>query len=273
MSDFVVDMERCIRCGACVETCGRRALADSGDGSPVLGETGMTLCNACGHCSAICLVGAVTSPKCGGQKAGEIPSLPAVSYETARKFILSCRSMRRFKQESVDQETVLELLDVARRAPTASNRQELRWKAFSGREKAEKFTALTMDWFDKEVRKDPDMSARYNIDGMLARHKNGDDPILRGALNAVICLSDASEGWGTVDGSIAATYFCLAAHGMGIGSCWCGFGTNAAKTYAPLREFLRLRETDAVHAILFFGYPTVTYAAYPPRKPLDVSWL
>lgn len=273
MNDFVVDAARCIRCGTCIEACGRRILGDSGDGSPVMSETGMALCNACGHCSAICPVGAVTSPKCGGQKAGDIPAVPAVDYETAKKFILSCRSLRRFKTESVEMETVLELLDVARRAPTASNRQELRWKALAGREKAEKFTAFAMDWFDTVVRKDPAMNARYNVDNMMARYKSGDDPILRGAPNAVICLADASEAWAPVDASIAATYFCLAAHGMGIGSCWSGFGVSAAKTYAPLREFLGLRDTDAVHAIVFFGYPTITYAAYPPRKPLTVDWL
>lgn len=273
MNDFIVDTARCIRCGTCIDVCGRRALADSGDGSPVMTDSGMALCNACGHCSAICPVGAVTSPKCGGEKAGEIPALSAVDYETARKFILSCRSLRRFKEESVDTQTVLELLDVARRAPTASNRQELRWKALAGREKAAKFTALTMEWFDTVLRNDPVMGPKYNIDNMMERYKNGDDPILRSAPNAVFCLSDSSEAWGSVDASIAATYFCLAAHGMGIGSCWCGFGVSAVRTYAPLREFLGLQETDAVHAILFFGYPTITYAAYPPRKPLDISWI
>ncbi|CAK7020624.1 MAG: hypothetical protein DELT_02408 [Desulfovibrio sp.] len=273
MNDFIFDPARCTRCGACIVACGRRALVDSGNGSPALPDANYALCNACGHCSAVCPTSAVVSPKCGGERAEPLPPGLDVEYAAARKFILSCRSIRRFKEEPVDAPTVLDLLDTARRAPTASNRQELHWLALSGRDKAERFTALTMQWFDTVLRNDPVMGPRYNVDSMMARYESGDDPILRGAPNAVFCLADASEGWGCVDASIAATYFCLAAHGRGIGSCWCGFGVSALKSHAPLREFLGLRETDVVHAIVFFGYPAIRYIAYPPRKPLAIRWV
>lgn len=273
MNDFVVDPERCFRCGVCIAACGRRALSDAGDGSPALSSAGLALCNACGHCAAICPAGAVIPPKSGGRTAEPMPSIAAVGYDAARHFILSCRSMRRFKEESVDKAVVLDLLDIARRAPTGSNRQELRWLALEGRGKARAFTALTMRWLDTVVRHDAALSSRYNVDGMMERHANGDDPILRGAPNAVVCLSDVSEMWGAVDAAIAATYFCLAAHAKGIGSCWCGFGVNAARRYAPLREFLGLQETEAAHAIVFFGYPAIGYTGYPPRKPLSLRWV
>ncbi len=111
------------------------------------------------------------------------------------------------------------------------------------------------------------------MDAMLARYREGYDPILRSASNAVIAVTDKNAPWGPVDASIAVTYFCLAAHARGIGSCWCGFGMRAIQTYQPLRDFVGIDDASQVQGIAFFGYPTVAYRAVPPRKPLRVTWL
>ena len=230
-------------------------------------------CNFCGHCSAICPVDAVVSPGYGGERAMPLDFGSPVDFASARRLILSCRSIRRYREEAVPKEEVLELLDVARRAPTASNLQRVRWLAMSGREKAQRFTALTMDWFDTVVRHDPALNGRYNVDGMMARYRSGDDPILRGAPNAVFALTDNSTPFGQTDSAIALTYFCLAAQAKNIGSCWCGFGIMALKSFAPLREFLGLGRDDVVHAIAFFGRSDMAYHALPPRKPLRLAWI
>ena len=196
-----------------------------------------------------------------------------VDFASARRLMLSCRSIRRYRKESIPKEEVLELLDVARRAPTASNLQCVRWMAISGKGQAERFTALTMDWFDTVVRHDPAMQGRYNVDDMVARYRGGYDPILRGASNVVFALTDTSAVWGQTDSAIAMTYFCLAAHARNIGSCWCGLGIMALKTCAPLREFLGLGQDDLVHAIAFFGRSDMAYHALPPRKPFRLTWI
>jgi nitroreductase len=196
-----------------------------------------------------------------------------VDFASARRLILSCRSIRRYREEAVQEEEILELLDVARRAPTASNLQFVRWMVMSGREKTKRFTALTMDWFDTVVRHDPAMTPRYNVDAMMARYREGHDIILRGAPNVVFALTDKSAAWGQTDSAIAITYFCLAAQARNIGSCWCGFGVMALRNFAPLREFLGLGQDDLVHASAFFGWSDTVYHALPPRKPLRVTWM
>ncbi|MCL2123029.1 MAG: nitroreductase family protein, partial [Desulfovibrionaceae bacterium] len=209
----------------------------------------------------------------GGERATPLDFGSPVDFASARRLILSCRSIRRFREEAVPEKEVLELLDVARRAPTGSNLQLVRWMGMSGREKAKRFTALTMEWFDTVVRHDPAINGRYNVDAMMARYREGYDPILRGAPNAVFALTDTSAYWGQTDCAIALTYFCLAAHARNIGSCWCGFGVSALRAFVPLREFLGLGQDERVHAIAFFGRSDMAYHALPPRKPLRLAWI
>jgi nitroreductase len=215
----------------------------------------------------------VVSPGYGGEQAIPLDFGALVDFADARRLILSCRSVRRYREEAVPEQEVLELLDVARRAPTGGNLQLVRWMAMSGREKAERFTALTMEWFDTVARHDPVISSRYNVDALMARYRGGYDPILRGAPNAVFALTDKNAVWGQTDCAIALTYFCLAAHAGNIGSCWCGFGVWALRDFAPLREFLGLGQDDFVHAIAFFGRSDLAYHALPPRKPLRLTWI
>ena len=273
MLGFVVDRDRCLRDGLCQLACGRGVIHDDGQGGPEIPDDKASLCNACGHCSAVCPVHAITSPGSGGEEAVPIDSALTVEFAAAREFILSCRSIRKFREPEVAENEILELLDIARKAPSASNSQSLRWLVINGREKMRQFTKLTMEWFDTVVRNDPAMNGRYAVDSMMERYNAGHDPILRGAPNAVLALSDKGFAWGPVDASIALTYFCLSAHGRNIGSCWCGFGMRAAEAYAPVREFLKLDQNTTVHAMAFFGYPDIRYHALPPRKPLRVAWL
>ena len=273
MFDFIHDRERCLRCGECVAACSRNVLADDGEGAPRVRPGKEGNCNSCGHCSAICPADAVVSPGYGGERAMPFGAAAPMDFAAARHLLLSCRSIRRYTEEAVPEEEVLELLDIARRAPTAGNRQPVRWIALSGREKAKRFTALTMDWFDTVVRHDPVMNALYNVDAMLARYRGGYDIILRGAPNAVFALTDKNAVWGQTDAAIAMTYFCLAAHAGNIGSCWCGFGVNALRSFVPLREFLGLEQDDLVHAIAFFGRSDMAYHAIPPRKQLRITWI
>jgi nitroreductase len=255
-----------------VYACGRQYLAADGEGWPGLPASPVEACNACGHCSAVCPVGALISPNCGGERASPYPAAPDVDFGGAKRFLLSCRSIRRYKEQPVAERDILEILDVARNAPSGGNLQPVSWAVLSGRKKAEEFTALTMECIDKVLRhSDPLFKAR--ADNMLKRYGGGYDIILRGAPNAVFALTDRNAGWGAVDSAIAVAYFCLAAHARGVGSCWCGFGLSAIRAYKPLRDLMGFDDSVAVQGMAFFGYPDIAYTAAPPRKALRVAWV
>ena len=273
MQGFSLDYDRCVRCGRCMAVCNRNALQDNGEGAPMLTEEQLAQCNACGHCSAVCHANAIISPKCNGEAALPLDSTLAVSYQQASQFLLSCRSVRLFKQQEVARDEILDLLDLVRKAPSASNAQPVSWLLIGGQEKTRRITELTVDWFDTVVRNDPTILGGYNVDYIVDRFRGGYDIILRGAPNVVCAITDKAHGRSYIDACISMTYFCLAAHGKNIGSCWAGFVMRAALTHAPLREYLKLGDNLDAHAIAFFGYPDVQYAAIPPRNALKAEWL
>ena len=273
MQGFSVDYRRCTHCGLCLAACGRNVLRDNGEGAPVAPHERLALCNGCGHCSAVCPAGAVISPKCNHETAVPLDPKLTVSHGQASQFLLSCRSIRLFEEQNVAKDDIVEMLELARKAPTASNAQPVRWLVIDGREKMRRISELTIDWFDTVVRNDPGHTGTYNVDYVVSRFKSGYDIILRGAPNAVCAITDKTYSWGLTDSCIAMTYFCLAAHGKNIGSCWAGYVMRAAMTYAPLREYLNLGDDSSAHAIAFFGYPGIQYTAIPPRKALRVEWL
>ena len=272
MKELAVDYSRCIRDGMCIAACGRDVLRDNGEGMPEMAPGKKALCFECGHCSAVCPVHAMTSP---GSTEDGIPleSSLEIDFEQAAQFMLSCRSMRKFKKAEVSRKEILDILEIARRAPSGSNAQPVRWKVVSGREKMERITELTVEWYDTHARYDPLLGKRYNADWIVSRYRGGYDIIMRGAPNAVFAVTSPDARWGAVDSAIALTYFCLAAHARKVGSCWCGFGIHAVAAHMPLREYLGLGEDDVVQGVVFFGYPRITYHATPPRRPVQLEWL
>lgn len=272
MKELIVDRERCTRCGLCIDVCNRKVLAADGEGLPAVNPERAGQCNECGHCGAVCPAHACTAP---GPKDTVYPLAAAndVTFEQARQFILSCRSVRRYKEQPVAREEIVELLEVARRAPTGSNVQPIRWLSVGGRDKMRRISDLIIEWFDTEARANQEALKRYNIDEVVSRYKGGYDIIFRDAPNAVFAITGPDARWGQEDGAIALTYFCLAAHARNIGSCWCGFGMRAVNQYAPLREYLGLAQDAVVRAIAFFGHPDIAYYSTPPRKPLRVEWM
>ncbi len=56
---FVVDPEKCIACGVCINRCPTDAITEDTDGKAVINPD---LCIACGICANVCPVGAIFSP-------------------------------------------------------------------------------------------------------------------------------------------------------------------------------------------------------------------
>jgi len=226
MSQISVDTSRCKRDGVCVAACPSGFLTRDAEGRPAEVEGGV--CILCGHCVAICAHDALIH---AGLPREEF--LPAASELPAPAlldgFLLSRRSVREFRKRSVARETLKELLDVARRAPTASNTQKLHWIVVEGPEKVHALAAEIVNWTQT--------SGRYPF--MLERWEKGADPALRGAPTVVVACAPKDYGWGAEDAAIALSYLELAAEARGLGVCWAGYLTRIANQYAPLRQVAR----------------------------------
>jgi len=259
-SQITIDQDRCKKDGACVAVCPARFLTLDEQGFPA--EVAGGNCILCGHCVAVCPSGAITHADLPLETflpaAKELPA-PAV----IDGFLNSRRSVREFKPRPVDHHTLEDLLDVARRAPTASNSQKLRWIVVDSAEKVHALSAEAVGW----------MRSLNNNPAMVARWEAGYDVVLRGAPTLVVACAPADYAWGKQDCSIALTYLELAAEARGLGACWAGYLTHIAGLYAPLRQALSLPDGYAVCGALMLGEHKFTYRRVPPRKPLSVQWI
>lgn len=260
MSQIAVDTSLCKKDGACAAVCPARVLALGEDGFPE--ELPEAHCILCGHCVAVCPHGALTHS-----------GLPQEEFLPAAKdlpdpgeidgFLNNRRSVREFKSRPVAREMLEALLDVARRAPTATNSQKLHWIVVDGGEKVRGLAAEAMNWIRiSETRPTA-----------VALWESGYDYVLRGAPTVVAACAPEDYAWKSEDCAIALTFLELAAEARGLGVCWAGFLTRIAAVHAPLREALSVPEGYVLCGALMLGEPRYRYRLVPPRKPLSVQWL
>jgi len=154
------------------------------------------------------------------------------------------------------------LLDVARRAPTATNSQTLHWIVVEGKDKVHELAQSVIDG----------SRAAGVSTALLKLWEDGYDIVLRGAPTVVVACAPEEYAWRKEDCAIALTYLELAAEARGLGVCWAGYLTRVCATHAPLREMLSVPAGFAVCGGLMLGEGTYAYRRIPPRKPLSVQW-
>lgn len=150
------------------------------------------------------------------------------------------RSIRKYKEVPVPKEKLLKVLEAARIAPSAGNRQE--WK----------FVVVT----DKETK------------SKLVEACRGQAFVGQAGAVIVACATDPSRKWHMVDAAIAVDHMTLVAHEEGLGTCWIG-----AYEEDKVKEILGIPENIRVVVLLPVGVPDME-GVPRPRKTLEeiVAW-
>ncbi|KAE9631360.1 MAG: hypothetical protein PWP07_1288 [Epulopiscium sp.] len=156
-------------------------------------------------------------------------------------------SVRNFKEQEVEKEKILQVLEAARVAPSAVNYQP--WH----------FIVIT------------DQQLRSKVAETYPR------PWFQSAPVVIVACGDHSQSWKRKDGkdhcdidvAIAVDHMTLAAADLGLGTCWvCAF--DAQKCH----EILGLPDHLEVVALLPMGYPKEDSKPEKKRKSIEdiVSW-
>lgn len=260
MSQIAVDIRLCKKDGVCVDVCPARVLGLDKDGFPR--EISASGCIQCGHCVAVCPNQALTHS--GLPSRAFLPALKDLpSPALIEGFLMSRRSVRVFKDRPVARETLEAILDVARRAPTASNSQKLHWIVVGEKAKVHDLA--------QEIANG--MRNAGSGGALLEQWENGYDFALRGAPAVVVACAPEDYKWGKQDCAIALTFMELAAEARGLGACWAGYLTHVAGVYAPLGQALLVPDGFVVCGGLMLGESKYRYRRVPPRKPLSVQWI
>lgn len=263
-----VDQEKCVRCGACSEVCPVRIIGMKDQGPQYIGGR----CIACGHCVAVCPTAALDNHKAPLAKQTELETTPVLPVDAAARFLRGRRSIRCYKQTAVAHESILQLLDVARMAPTGGNSQGVSYYVFEKTDMLRAISAAVIDWMEEAIKAASPWAPYFC--GTVAGYRAGTDTILRGAPCLIVAVADkAALQRGRDNTHFSLAYAELFAPSIGLGTCWAGFfEACASAAYQPLLALLDLPDHLAVTGALMAGYPQYTYKRLVDRNPLQVTW-
>lgn len=270
MSLFAVDPAKCQRDGVCVDECPRFLVEmEDQDSVPTPIEGADQLCINCGHCVAVCPRGALslktmTPDDCPSVRADLLPSAEQVDH-----FLRTRRSIRTFEDRVVPREVIARLIDVARYAPSGSNRQPVEWLVVYDSQEVRRLARLVEEWLRHTTREQPQSSTPSYASTLARASEKRLDLTCRGAPHVV--LAHAPKGL-EANGVIALTYLELAAYSLGVGACWAGFLNGAAQNWPPMQEALGLPRGHVSCGALLVGYPTYRYRRVPLRNEPRIAW-
>jgi len=190
------------------------------------------------------------------------------------------RSVRSFRPDPIPQEMVLQMLEAARLAPSASNMQPWRFVVVTDTEEKKRLRQICLDQaFIEEApvvfaacanlsaysRQASRRRFQEFIDAGVELSGGFADPALQSIIDSlpepepVAVIAPA-----TANTYIATEHLVLTAAALGLGSCWVG----AIMDQAAMKAILGLPENVIVVALVAVGYPK---SVPPPRPRLSLE--
>lgn len=254
---FVVDKEKCIKCGLCTNDCLTSAITKDEEGYPKMQNP--LYCIECQHCFAICPQGAISIMNKNPDNSNEIKN---INSDDLLNLIQSRRSVRKYKQVNVSKETISKLKDMLNYCPTGCNNHKLHFSIIDDIEVMDDFRLKTNEKITSLITKKP-MEFLLGKLKKFVKYKDaflaGEDIIFRGAPHLIAVSAPVNAPCPVQDGLIALSYFELYANSLGLGTLWCGFCQTALKMFPELVEYLRVPEGYQPIYVMLFGYSDVKY--------------
>lgn len=231
--DLVVDREKCVRCGLCLEDCRNKAIIAGPDGYPLVDpDGGVERCMHCQHCMMLCPAGALSID--GVAVADCLPAkqdLP--SYASLLDLVRSRRSCRDYLRKNVEKEVIADLMDAMRFVPTGVNRRGLHFSLIDDLAVMDQYRRST---YEKICAMKEAGTLPENQNRLYEQFMAGGDPVFRTAPHLLIVSVAEDAFCAEADPLIAVSYFELLAHARGLGTVWFGRWMSMWRTLLPEME-------------------------------------
>lgn len=175
------------------------------------------------------------------------------------------RSTRDFTAQVVDDETIRRLIDAAVLAPSASNGQP--WTFTVVRDQA------LLDHVSDAAKSHllASLPAGPEHDRRRASLTDQGFQLFYHAPVLIVISGRTDKPWVTEDCSLAAENLMLAAHSLGLGTCWIGLSQGYLNT-ADGKNALGLPESCVPVAPIIVGYPKAEIAPTTRQEP-EIRWV
>lgn len=175
----------------------------------------------------------------------------------AIEMIKERRSVRKYKNEKVDRETMKEIIDIARWAPSWANYQIARYTLIDDRATIEQLATDGVKGFVYNI------NTLKNAKGVavlsFVKGKSGKLDLEKDEY-----ATSKAQVWEVFDAGIACQTFCLAAHAKGVGTCIFGVIDDES-----ISKIASLPEEETVAAIIVYGYEDGPHVQPTPRKDTE----
>ena len=303
-----VDLDKCDKCGLCIQNCPFRCWTKDEEGYPILKEK--YACFSCYNCKVACPNDAVIIVDTYHVDDGFWKTLPhplpakmplepkdedgnPTDWNEIEKAVLSRRSVRNFKDKPVPDPIIQRVLEAGRFAPSAGNCQPWKFIVITNKSLIEEIDKVTSNLLSMMYRAYIDDNAVKNLTSMIEgppRSVAGVDPrVILGGMGSItenedavpslhapaVILLIADErciGHPQMNIGICGQNMNLVANSLGIKACWNGFIATGINFHPPFRTKFGIKSPWTCISSLCLGYPKFKQEGIVPREFRPVSW-
>ena len=292
MPTITINTELCIKCGNCVPVCWPSVyIQETKDSTPA--PIKADACISCGQCVAICPKDAIVHSEFPEGHVKPVVSENIPSSEEVLELLRTRRSIRFFRDKTVERQLIEGIIEAARFAPSAINLQTTEFIVIQDKKLQEDITDAAGRFFEKSVaqlhnpliRRLMSMIMRVptrtlteellpHIEYIDTEIRKGKDLLLYNA--PVLILFHAEKqpfSSADINASLALQNAALMAHALGLGSLYSMGISQALERDKSVRQLVKLPENHAVYGVLAIGYPGLEFKKWPERKTPKITWL
>jgi nitroreductase len=187
-----------------------------------------------------------------------------IEFKKIFNFMNSIRSTRQYKKDKVPDDILRKVVRAMQIAPTGSNVRDQNFKVITDPELLKDLGKRVNEERLRLVANDPIAKERMEID-----ERKWENPLYHDA-PAIIIMS--CSGINSIDHyniGIAVTYARIAAHSLGLGTCWNGYSTGIFEQHKDIVKIAGVRGKS--WGVLEIGYPAIKYERIPPRPEIKIK--
>lgn len=178
------------------------------------------------------------------------------------------RSVRYYDARPIPRDLLNAVIEAGNEAPSAMNGQPWRFVVVEDGDAKRKLLSAALPQVKKltEMVKDAD-PARY--EAIKKRFTELPDPVYYSAPTIVFVIGNGRYAGHSCP--LACENMMLAAHSLGLGSCWVGFGAMVLDDPEVI-SLLELKEDESIFGPILLGYPKGETTRPSKREP-NVKWI
>lgn len=279
-----IDTSNCIKCGRCVRVCPSKIFSREAAGGAI-GVQNVETCIVCGHCVAACPTASVVHSEFPEEKVHPINRALLPTPEQVMLLCNARRSNRAFSSVPVPLEALEKILEAAHRAPTASNRQNVRFTLVTNPEKLRQVNDFTINIFTSIAKRLSNPVVKFILKSiapelyaylpvfrrLIAEYAKGNDLILRNATALILIHTPENSRFGCQDANLAYQNGSLMAESLGVSQFYTGFVCSAIQQDKQNKLAKILGIQGKIHAGMALGMPAFEFPNYIDKKDIEVN--